>query len=115
MHVELKPMHNADDGRVWFAQIDGGPQFPIIDHAMQTDVDGNATLSLVLSVDSLSIGGKPATTAPPAEESKVVQVWGAPGQKDPREGLPGWEPEKLGEQVARGIREQIQRSGGILA
>ncbi len=120
MHVELiKP---PNDGGPWSARINGAEPVLLLDDAVQTDTDGNVSLSVILPVDSLSIGEKPAAAPPPAEQPKTAQVWGASGHPDPREKIPGWAPKVnvvmepgAGDRLISEVRQQIQRSGGILA
>lgn len=83
----------------WAAHI-GEQSFPIVDFAVQYDPEFRAPmLSLVLAPDSLSIGEPPAT--PPQRPGKPsVSSWGDGKQPDPRESIPGWQSESLGEQVA---------------
>ncbi|WP_250029810.1 hypothetical protein [Paractinoplanes maris] len=96
MHVELfKP--NAL-GKHWQARVDGGDAFKLLDLALQTDDDGNATLNLVLPVESLtigdpSLGARSPQVRPAAPEQPAPSVWGASGKPDPRESIPGWQPE----------------------
>jgi hypothetical protein len=70
----------------------------ISDFAVGSDEDGSPCLNLVLMPGSLSIGEPPAAT-PPAPAAKV-SAWGDASQPDPRESIPGWQPEKLAGQVA---------------
>jgi hypothetical protein len=86
---------NVFDG--WTATI-GDTEFPVTDFAVTTDDSGTPAVSLVLSPDSLSIG-EPPKPAPPAPAAKV-STWGDGSQADPRESIPGWQPESLGGQVA---------------
>lgn len=76
----------------------GSAEFRVVDYAVQTD-GGIPVLSLVVAPDSLSIGEAPAVSSPPAAGPQISS-WSSKGKPDPRESIPGWQPESLGEQVA---------------
>jgi hypothetical protein len=93
---------NATVGAGWLARING-TEVPVLDYAVSPSETGVA-LNLVLPVDSLQIGdpspGQEQPQVRPSAPEPTVHVWGQ-SKADPREGLRGWQPEKLGEQVAR--------------
>jgi hypothetical protein len=70
---------------------------PITGYEAISTEDGPA-VTVTIPASRISIGdpasGKPETTAQP------LRVWGQADLPDPRENIPGWEPESLGEQVA---------------
>jgi hypothetical protein len=118
MHVELIPP--AEDGAVITARINGGDPIPVLDYAVSPGGEGgNVALNLVLPVDSLSIGDPKLSQQAPqlrpaVPEKPVVPTWGSPAS-DPRVTIPGWQPEKLGEQVAQSVRDAVNRAGGVRA
>lgn len=78
---------------------------PVTAYEVIPTEDGPA-LTVTIPATRISIGD-PSTGAetPPLrnaapDKPKQVGVWGSTG-RDPREGLPGWRPESLGEQVAQ--------------
>lgn len=85
----------------WTARI-GDAEFPIRDFELGADEAGQPMVSLVLAADSVQVGAPPATVAVPQVRlaAPTVARWGGGTHPDPREGIPGWAPEKLGEQVA---------------
>jgi hypothetical protein len=84
----------------WSARINGA-EFPLAGYAVEYDPEsGTPMLTLALSPDSMSIGATLAPTPPAPEAPKQVLSWGDGSIPDPREGIPGYQPEGLGEQVA---------------
>jgi hypothetical protein len=73
-----------------------GAEFPIFGYEIAPTEDGRVLATLVMEVASLSIGDSSQTAAAPevrqAPEKTKKGVWGQPGP-DPREGMPGWQPE----------------------
>ncbi len=94
--VHLTKRYNAD-GPLWFASVNSQDPFPITDHALTLDADGNPVLSLALPVASAQIGEPPSEAQ--AIKEQAAKTWGAPAP-DPREGIPGWTP-PLAQQVVR--------------
>lgn len=102
LRVEIVPRSHVEDGKVpvepgYLARING-VEFPIVDAAFQTE-GGKPLLSLVLAPDSLSIG-ESSIAAPPQPKPSAVSSWGDGSVPDPRASIPGWQPEKLADQVA---------------
>lgn len=111
MHVQLTP-HTAEDGQTtfWLVGFDGADPVAVADYAVQTDSDGMATLSVVLPIDSLTVGdpslSQPSPALrPAAPEQPAPSTWGDPTKPDPREKITGWQPEKLGGQVAENAQQ----------
>lgn len=104
LRVEIVPRTHGEDGKApieagYLARINGA-EFPIVDAAFQTE-GGQPFLSLVLAPDSLSFGEAPASAPPlPQPQPAAVSRWGDGSVPDPRASIPGWQPEKLGNQVA---------------
>ena len=99
---------NPDDGDVntevteWVAVV-GDTEVPIGGYAIEQTASGTPALSLVLYPESLTIGAAPAVKAKgPETTAEPVKVWGRPA-RDPREGLPGWNPT-----VAQQVADQAQ-------
>ncbi len=93
----------------WVAQI-GDAEFVVLDFAVQKLDDGQVSISLVAIADKVSVGGQDVKPSPTEDEQAeddrhqmVVDRLNFANQAT------------LGEQVAQNVREQIQRSGGILA
>lgn len=123
MHVEL--IRPVEDGELVSARINGAEPIPVLDYALTPAGEGGSlALNLVLPIDSLTVGERPAADVAadcpslvrpvPVDEQKVTQVWGSP-TPDPRESIPGWQPERLGEQVAQNARDAVNRAGQVLA
>lgn len=97
LRVEIVP---RPDEPGYAARIDGAA-FPIADFAVQTTESGTPMLSLILAPDGITIGeAPPIATPPPATAAPKVSTWGDRSRPDPRESIPGWQPERLGGQVA---------------
>jgi hypothetical protein len=95
----------------YLARVNGA-ELPLTDFAVQYDPESGAPmLSLILAPDSLSIG-EPPTATPPAPAAKVSS-WGDASQPDPRESIPGWQPEKLSVQVAGHAEARETRAQGL--
>jgi hypothetical protein len=97
-HLRVEIVPRTSDGSPATARI-GHAEFPILAYAVDLDDSGSPAVSLILQPDSLSIGNPPAAT-PPAPPAAQVSSWGDGSQPDPRESIPGWQPENLAEQVA---------------
>jgi hypothetical protein len=106
-HLDPEQGEVATTRQAWFARI-GGVEAEVVDYAISRPEQGaQAAVSLVLLVDSVSVGD-PSTgveqpqvrdTAPAKNERPM---WGA-GKSDPREKIPGWAPSNTsasGESVA---------------
>lgn len=79
----------------------GGAEIPAVAYDLQVADSGAPLVSLVLAPDSLSIGEPPASAPPlPQPQPAAVSHWGDGSVPDPRASIPGWLPEKLGNQVA---------------
>nr|WP_221374405.1 hypothetical protein [Actinoplanes polyasparticus] len=102
----------------WLARING-VEVPVLDYAVSPSESGVA-LNLVLPVDSLSIGdpslGQQPEASPATPDQPAPSVWGASGKPDPRQNIAGWQPEKLGGQVADSVMSRLaaaSRRAGI--
>ncbi|GIM88752.1 hypothetical protein [Paractinoplanes toevensis] len=90
----------SDEGALTAAV--NGAVVPLLDYELATDEDtAEPLLKLLLAPSSFAVRNDakandlPVPSAPKAH----LKVWGAP-DRDPREGLPGWPPPSIGEQVA---------------
>jgi hypothetical protein len=110
LHVEIFKRF-GDDGSGGHVELGrsariNGAEVPIVDYLVEADAKtGQPLLQLTLEPSSLSIDGPQSTPVAPAaqvvpQKPAPVSVWGSPG-RDPREDIPGWSLEALGEQVAR--------------
>jgi hypothetical protein len=113
--------------RGWLARVNG-TEVPVVAYGIEpADGGAQALVSLVVAADSVQVGDPSVgTTAPPVRpavpEPKSVSTWGS-ATKDPREGIPGWEPDTAavsldfdghpihGDHLLRELREQIKRHG----
>jgi hypothetical protein len=111
MHVQLTPFSGGNpDERYWLARVDGGPEFRVDDYAVQTEgQDGNVVMSLVVTVDALSIGdaSRSGESRPAVPEKPPASTWGDGSKPDPRESIPGWEPEKVSGKVAESLMTRM--------
>lgn len=80
----------------------GGAEIPAVAYDLQVADSGAPLVSLVLAPDSLAIGDPPTAQQPPQAPPVAPQIasWGDGSIPDPRAGIPGWQPEKLADQVA---------------
>ncbi|MGX6605666.1 hypothetical protein ACWKSP_26560 [Micromonosporaceae bacterium Da 78-11] len=103
--AELGQIEDPESGELnhemtgWLARINGA-EFPVYAFGVEQAADGTPMLSLAFVPDSLQIGESPVSGAPTVEAKQSPSSWGAPGKPDPREGIAGWAPASLGEQVA---------------
>ncbi len=96
VRVEIIP---RSEGGGHMARING-VEVPIVTYGVEPqEQDGTTLVSLLIPADSVQIGEPQVHVAEP--EKTVRSSWGAPGTLDPRESIPGWQSEALGEQVAR--------------
>lgn len=102
-NIRVELTRTPDD--MWQASVNGAV-IPLAGYLVEPDEDGRALVSLTVAADEVSVRRTPV--AAPALVVQTAQasgtpapraVWGSPG-RDPREDIPGWQPEKLGGQVA---------------
>jgi hypothetical protein len=99
----------------WLARING-VEVDLLAYGVEQAPDGSPVLSIAFTPGSLaigdpSLGGAQPELRPATPETTQLSSWGAPGQRDPRENIPGWEPEGIGAQVA-GHAERRATVGG---
>lgn len=99
--VQITP-HSADDGVRYSARVNGA-EFPVQAFSVEPDEQGRVFVSLVVEASAVQVGAPAEAKPQQLAETKPprVSTWGDPSLPDPRESLPGWDPERLGAMVAK--------------
>lgn len=96
----------------WQATVNG-TAMPLDAFAVEPDEDGRVLVTLVVAADEVSVRRSPAAPPAPAAAPETPKsrrrVWGEPGTADPREGIPGWNPE----QTAQASPERLEPAGSL--
>lgn len=99
MHVRITSKSDGDNETSLLADVDG-TKLPLVTYTAEPCEDGRTLVSLVVAADEVSVSRFPASE-PASGVNPPLRVWGDRDLPDPRESIPGWQPERLGAQVAR--------------
>jgi hypothetical protein len=113
--IRVEIVRRTVDAGGYLARING-VEVPVLAYGLEQAEDGTPVLSLAFTPDSLQIGdpssgGEQPQVRPSAPEKAQPSTWGAEDQSDPRESIPGWQPEKLSGQVAENAVTRVEVMG----